>query len=163
MMGDSITYFWPVEQCVPNAFNVGISGEDTAQMLKRFQTAVIDKHPDVVHILGGTNDIPKSDYPGRGSLFEMAMLAKNAGIRVVLGTIPQRNWGMYGDGDRTQETIDWNNSIRDMAKTYGFGLADYYAVSTLPGDKIDDSLFRDGIHPNAAGYAAWCPVLKAAI
>lgn len=38
----------------------GISGQTTSQMLVRFRADVLDLHPQVVVICGGTNDIARN-------------------------------------------------------------------------------------------------------
>jgi lysophospholipase L1-like esterase len=64
--GDSITAIWGSGQQGlefaehPNWVDKGISGQNSNQLLARFQTDVIDLHPEIVHILIGTNDV----YPG---------------------------------------------------------------------------------------------------
>ena len=65
-IGDSITAIWgsgqqgPQFAEHPNWVDKGISGQNSNQLLARFQTDVIDLHPEIVHILIGTNDV----YPG---------------------------------------------------------------------------------------------------
>ena len=65
-IGDSISAIWgngqqgPEFAEHPNWVDKGISGQNSNQLLARFQTDVIDLHPEIVHILIGTNDV----YPG---------------------------------------------------------------------------------------------------
>jgi lysophospholipase L1-like esterase len=65
-IGDSITQLWGDSQLSPafvqntNWTDKGISGQTSTQVLARFQTDVIEPHPNIVHILVGTNDV----YPG---------------------------------------------------------------------------------------------------
>src|ERR1700736_1707519 len=59
-MGDSITENWVTAD--PGLFKQGvvgrgISGQTSPQMLLRFFQDVIDLHPQVVHIMAGTNDV----------------------------------------------------------------------------------------------------------
>jgi hypothetical protein len=78
----------------PNWINKGVPGNTTDQMLARFQTDVIDLHPDVVHILGGADDAKFETWPlgmpcgidTCGNLEEMSAMAQAAGIKVVVGT-----------------------------------------------------------------------------
>jgi hypothetical protein len=90
-IGDETTSQWPMSN--PNWINKGVPCNSTAQMLARFQTDVIDLHPDVVHILGGANDVvdgifnPETECgPTCGNLGEMSAMAQAAGIKVVVGT-----------------------------------------------------------------------------
>ena len=66
-LGNSITEFWPQ---YTNFFslnklyiNKGISGQTTIQMLKRFQTDVINQNPYSLIILAGINDIAQNTGP----------------------------------------------------------------------------------------------------
>src|ERR1700674_5641860 len=58
-LGDSITEGWKSLDpgfFVRDILDRGISGQTTAQMLVRFRADVLDLRPQVVHIMGGTND-----------------------------------------------------------------------------------------------------------
>ena len=54
-------------------------------MQQRFAADVLAKKPDVVVILGGTNDLRLQQDPTTYSIDEMAAAA---GVRVVIGTVP---------------------------------------------------------------------------
>jgi hypothetical protein len=92
-IGDETTSNWPMDGH-PNWINRGVPGNTTAQMLARFQTDVIDLHPDVVHIMGGGNDALDETWSSASqcgpdaceNLSTMIQMAEDAGIRVVLGT-----------------------------------------------------------------------------
>jgi lysophospholipase L1-like esterase len=113
--GDSITYNWITPDVIaahPLWINAGTpngaTGETTGQMLTRFQTDVIARHPDVVHIIAGTYDIIDtgdtwvgpcgSENPGETStaptaetctnIQQMISQAEAAGIKVILGSMP---------------------------------------------------------------------------
>src|ERR1700724_964091 len=88
--GDSITDIWKLDDYFPGKpyLNRGIGGQTTPQMLVRFRQDVIDLHPKVVIILGGTNDIAGNTGPMRNEDIEanyasFAELARANGIRVV--------------------------------------------------------------------------------
>jgi hypothetical protein len=92
-IGDDTTANWPMADH-PNWINKGVAGNTTDQMLARFQTDVINLHPDVVHILGGTNDVLKENWVQSSqcgpdtceNISAMTQMALAAGIRVVIGT-----------------------------------------------------------------------------
>ena len=67
---------------------VGVAGNTAAQMRARFQTAVIDKNPDVVTILAGVNDCaqgwPDNTASSPDDVAAMADMAIAAGIKPVL-------------------------------------------------------------------------------
>ena len=94
-MGDSITDFWNLEESFPGKpyVNRGIGGQTTPQMLVRFRSDVIALRPRMVHILAGTNDLAGNTGPNRPQDFKdniasMVALARERGIRVILGSIP---------------------------------------------------------------------------
>ena len=58
-IGDDITADWFPQSAI--WINKGISGQTSGQVLARFQTDVIDSHPDIVNILVGTYDV--ATYP----------------------------------------------------------------------------------------------------
>jgi len=73
--------------------NRGRSGDFMEQMLGRFEQDVIQLHPRVVVILGGSNDILQGVSsveikPIEQNLEMMAALADKNGIRVVMATLP---------------------------------------------------------------------------
>jgi lysophospholipase L1-like esterase len=90
-IGDETTTNWPMTG-QPTWINKGVAGNTTAEMLARFQTDVIDLHPDVVHIMGGANDtIDETWAPGSQcgpdactNIEEMVQMAEAAGIRPIV-------------------------------------------------------------------------------
>src|SRR5579871_433060 len=66
--------------------NAGVGGEDAPEMMKRLQTAVIDKHPDLVIWQVGTNAVLRDLDPGEtGKLVEDGVARiQAAGSDVVL-------------------------------------------------------------------------------
>jgi acyl-CoA thioesterase I len=120
MMGDSITeggqsphgFITVLDQTLKSTYpdhkielvNVGVSGQKAPDMHKRFKRDVLDKHPDIVTISVGVNDVwhdfktpdwsarDASGNSGRGVKLELhlkeleAMVteAKSAGIKVVM-------------------------------------------------------------------------------
>src|SRR5688572_29214196 len=66
---------------VPGAINAGVSGNETGQMLARFDADVLAHDPAVLVLLGGTNDIRNRDSADPEKLFEIVSRAKAADIR----------------------------------------------------------------------------------
>ncbi len=96
-LGDSITLAWPALDAKEHfsgldVINRGITGQLTSQMLLRFRQDVVDLHPQVVVILGGSNDLARVLPPAlpviESNLGSMAQLAKANGIRTVLSSLP---------------------------------------------------------------------------
>jgi lysophospholipase L1-like esterase len=141
-MGDSITQFWSLP-----ASNLGVAGNDTTQMLARFPAEVSGHSYRAVVILGGTNDVRITTLPierevdsAIANIQTMASMAESQNLIVVLCTIPP----MTGADDRVQAL---NAKIAALAEQNHFKLVDYY--TPMAGHP---EYFKDGIHPNDAGY-----------
>ena len=146
MMGDSITeggrsphgFITLLDQTLKATYpgskfdidNVGVSGQKAPDMHKRFKRDVLDKHPEMVMISVGVNDVwhdfRKPDWSGRDAsgrsgngvkldvhiheLEAMVMEAKSAGIKVVmlspsvvyedLGCEENKRMSLYVDAQR---------------------------------------------------------------
>lgn len=170
-MGDSITQGW-IDK-VPAFFTAGridrgIGGQTTPQMLLRFRQDVIDLDPAVVQIMGGTNDIagntgPMTPEQTRANIMTMAELARAHGIRVILASIPPAASFPWRPGLATVPRIAAMNAwLKSYAAQTGAVYADYW-TALHDGDGLRKAWTYDGVHPNAAGYAAMAPVAEAAI
>lgn len=157
-MGDSITQLWPLDEYLVGAVNAGASGEDSWQMDARFKADVLDRKPRTVVILAGTNDIRDRDSADPEHLFAMVKAARDAGMRVIVGTVPPMdiNMGGYPYVEK-QLVIVLNDKIRNGALEHGYDLVDYHPAFLLPdgGGALNASLYADAyLHPNRAGYDA---------
>jgi lysophospholipase L1-like esterase len=141
-MGDSITQGWPLPD-----HNEGIFGQTTAQMLARFQVDVIGHGYKRVVILGGTNDvaIPQVNVLDVGvNLDAMTTMAEASGMEVVLCTLPPE----FPTTNNAGRFTSVNQEITNLAQSKHLLLVDYFTpMSGHP------EFFKDGIHPNAMGYA----------
>lgn len=184
-IGDSITAIWgsgqegPQFAEHPNWIGKGISGQNSSQVLARFQTDVIDLRPEIVHILVGTNDV----YPGwtldpsqanainsPANVEAMVQMAQANGIHVVLATIPP--WGCNASNCTLAETADptstrydrinsWNAWIEQYALSQGIPVADYHSALLAPdGETYTPELTLDGVHPSTAGYVVMTPMVE---
>jgi acyl-CoA thioesterase-1 len=187
-IGDSITELWgdglegPEFSEHPNWIDKGISGQNSNQVLARFQTDVIDLQPDIVHILVGTNDV----YPGwtlapssasainsPANVDAMVQMSQANGIRVILATIPP--WGCEASNCTLAENADptlsrydrirtWNAWIEQYALSQGIPVVDYHSALVAPdAEHYVPELTLDGVHPSAAGYVLMTPMVEKAI
>jgi len=160
-VGDSITQLWPLNDYVVNVINAGASGEESGQMLRRFQN-VVDAKPLTVVILAGTNDIRHLDSADPANLFAMVKMARDAGIRVIVGTVPPMdiNMGSYPAVEK-ELVIVLNDKIRKGAIANDYEVADYHEAFILMGGAMNTTLYADAyLHPNHAGYDAMWGVLE---
>lgn len=174
-MGDSITQYWgggapayptiPITALVPGAIDAGIAGQTTDQMQQRFASDVLSKKPDIVVILGGTNDLRLEESPSIDNIAAMASAAAAAGIRVVIGTVPPSELWL-GSTFLTQAQTgpvirQFNLQLSELAASQGYALADYWSpMVDQNGSPYENLFLSDHIHPNADGYAVMWAVLR---
>ena len=171
-LGESITQYW--SQRDPQFFsggvlNRGIAGQTSGQVLVRMAPDALSLKPRIVHLLVGLNDVVGARGPVRPEDFRnniraMLALAGNAKVQVVIGAIPPARDEGWGNGahpaHRIRELNDW---LRETAKREGLVFADYWTAMAAPDGTMREGLADDGVHPNAAGYAAMAPVARAAL
>jgi lysophospholipase L1-like esterase len=146
--------------------NKGISGNKTGDMLARFKADVVDLDPHCVVIEGGTNDIAASSAESiLERIKKMAKMAQDAGIPVIVGSVPPSNSFPKVPNFAPQDAIPPLNAlIKQWADGAGIAYADYYSV-LVDGEKgLKKEYQIDTIHPNAAGYTQMekviAPILK---
>lgn len=163
-VGDSITELWPLDRYLKGAINAGVSGNETSQMLARFDQDVLAHHPALVVIDGGINDIRNHDSGDSVNILDMVQRARAANVKVVVGTIMLSSALGSNADSRTALILSMDDDIRAAASSYGFTVADYYRATLNKSGSLDRRLFRDGLHPNRRGYdAMWrelLPVLQ---
>ena len=132
--------------------NRGVNGERSDQIHARFDRDVVEATPAVVVIIAGVNDV----YQGRPATFVTRELramydrAREAGIRVVAGTIIPYNTATPDQNARMHEINRWIRQQADADPNIDF--VDTRAAAAAPDDP--DRLFEspDGLHPSAEGY-----------
>lgn len=171
-LGDSITEAWATfepEFFGPDALDRGISGQTTAQMLVRLRADVLDLHPAAVHILAGTNDIAGNSGPTsladiQGNIRSMVEQIRARGARVILASVPPAlkiPW--RPEVTPLPSVVAMNDWLRRYAAREHLVYVDYTAVLSDAQGGLKRELSEDGVHPNAAGYAAMRPLAAAAI
>lgn len=172
-MGDSITDFWIKNDSTffygKDYYDRGISGQTTTQMLVRFRQDVINLNPKVVIILAGINDIAENSGPIKledvfGNIKSMAILAKAAGIKVVLSSVlPAYSFPWRPEMSPAEKVIRLNNMIKEYAVKNKIVYLDYFTAMADQRNGLPLSLSADGVHPNLAGYKIMEPLAEKAI
>jgi lysophospholipase L1-like esterase len=172
-MGDSITDFWinsdPSFFAGKPYYDRGISGQTTTQMLVRFRDDVINLKPAVVVILAGINDIAQNNGPIKledvfGNIKSMAVLAKDAGIKVVLSSVlPAFDFPWRPGLEPAEKVVKLNAMIKDYADKNHLVYLDYFSAMADENKGLPKSLSADGVHPNLAGYKVMEPLAEKAI
>jgi lysophospholipase L1-like esterase len=138
-------------------------------MLLRFRQDVIQLSPEVVHLMGGTNDVAENTGPfdpdaTKNNVMSMVELARTHRIRIVLAAIPPAAafpWRSVPDPVLKIRAL--NEWIRAYAGQNGFIFADYTPLLHDGSGAMKAGFSYDGVHPTRAGYAAMETVAIAAI
>jgi lysophospholipase L1-like esterase len=130
--------------------NKGINGELTTQMLTRFERDVMRHRPDVVVILGGTNDI------GWGidnkiiikNLKAMIQKALDKKITPVICAIPS----LRGFGRLVPPRQEVNTAISQFAQEKNIAFVDLFTITADENLWLAGKYADDGLHLNTEGY-----------
>jgi lysophospholipase L1-like esterase len=171
MFGDSITEFWQLPDVEGvDIINRGIAGQNSSQMLLRFEDDVVSLAPRAVVILCGTNDLrcyvgePESmaaSAIARISRNIMAMvdISKANNIRAVMCTVPpvgRDSRRVSRDPAAIRAVNKW---LGQFASSRGCRLADYYSALAGEDGYLATELGEDGVHPSLQGYLRMWPAL----
>ena len=173
-MGNSITEWWksvgdPAFFTGKPYYDRGISGQTSGQMLVRFREDVINLKPKVVLIMAGINDIAENNGPSKledvfGNIVSMAVLAKEAHIRVVLCSVmPAFRFPWRPAIDPVLGIAKLNTMIKDYCDQYHLVYCDYFTAMADGRRGLPANLSGDGVHPNPAGYKMMEPIAEKAI
>ncbi len=165
-MGDSITEFWmdlaELQTESVAIVNRGIRGQNSSQMLLRFEDDAIALRPACIVLLCGTNDL-RSYVGDAGSVAEsarhrivrnvtaMADIAQARRIALCLGALPPVNPAHPVHRD-SSAIVSINGWLADFAATRQLGFIDYHRALVDAAGHLDAAFSEDGLHPNAAGY-----------
>lgn len=173
-MGNSITDCWvdtvPAFFTENNFVGRGISGQVSSQMLVRFQEDVINLHPKVVVICCGTNDIAQNNGPISlehilHNIKSMCQLARANKIKpVVCSTLPAKGFKWRPEMKPANDILQLNEMIKAYAKENKIPYVDYHSALKDEENGLPKKYSKDGVHPNAQGYAVMesviLPILK---
>ena len=174
--GDSLTVaceldrqsIWPslVENRLKiNVINNGISGDTTAGMLSRFYPGVVQHRPDVVLMLGGTNDLwwDLDIKMILANIFTMTCQAEHHDIVPLVGlplpmvvekACKQDFAAPEGGYDRCVEKLAaLAKALARSAKQNDVACLDFYhPFCDKSGNATQKYFLDDGLHPNEAGH-----------
>ena len=144
----------------------GISGQNTTQMLSRFQKDVVDLNPQVVVIMGGTNDLAQGVAKQQivDNIASMAEMAQGAGIKVVLCTVTPNNdyYSRLNPHEKGTHIIALNGMLEDFAVSKGFAWCDYWS-SLVADDGLslrEEYRLYDNLHPGPVAYTVMEGIVK---
>ena len=136
----------------------GISGQTTSQMLVRFRADVVELHPQVAVICGGTNDLAQNTgYISLVAHFGQHPVDGRAGARngirpVLCSVLPAGDFPWRPGLEPAQKIVRLNAMIRAYAEREGIPYVDYHTpMAAADGSMIAEYTY-DGVHPTEAGY-----------
>lgn len=160
ILGNSITHYWydpPAstrgkdswEKYMKGYVNLGFGWDRIENVLWRVYHGELDGYnaKKVVLLIGTNNLGPNTDIEilsGLQFLLKQINTRQPAAQLKIMGILPRRG--------QEQRIGHLNKKIADMAKRIGVVYADAGKYLLLPNGKINESLFTDGLHPNAKGY-----------
>lgn len=164
LMGNSITEGWPAAHpeffTENNLVGRGISGQTTTQLLVRFRQDVVNLHPEIVVIAGGTNDIAcnTGSYDETltlGNIMTMVEIAQANGIKVILASVLPADSFFWNKSihDAPAKITALNEKIKKYADSKGIPYLDYYSSMSNLNGGMPPELSNDGVHPTPKGYS----------
>ena len=141
--------------------NAGVGGEDAPEMMKRIQTAVIDKKPDLVIWQVGTNAVLRDLDPSETAKLVEDGVARiqGAGSDVVL-VDPQYSPRVNERAESANRMVRLLNKIAALRHVGIFPrfevMRDWHEKQSLP---VDSFVIADGLHMNDWGYACFAQLL----
>jgi lysophospholipase L1-like esterase len=160
-LGDSITEQAPLAQLFPGLHlaNRGISGDTTRGMLHRLGDNVLDLTPKAVVLLCGTNDMMQPGATAEGTAADVKSICE--GIHTRSPEITIFVLKIMPNAKIDKATVEEFNAAVDraVAEMKFVTRVDTYSPYLKPDGSFDSAGFRDGLHPNAAGYETLRKVL----
>lgn len=172
-LGDSITYGFGVkrsdtwisladEYLDHKIINKGINGDTTSGMISRFKYDVSDEKPDIVHIMGGANDILLSGKidQAKNNIGAMVHQSHSMSILPIIGIptpiqedmVPDTWMNLNKSGEISIILEEYCRWIRLFADTFNIETIDYYRE--FGKGKLNSDMhkyYTDGIHLTSDG------------
>ena len=172
-IGDSITEGWinarPEFFAKHGYVDLGISGQSSSQMVVRFYADVVTLHPEVVHIMTGTNDIggatgPITEDEVVDNVRAMIDMARANDIRIVLASMPPMSRLLpRPDYNVRPQVLSLNRRLKGLAAERAVTYVDYYGPLATGDRAFDPKFSNDGVHPTYVGYSVMEPLVEKAL
>lgn len=172
-LGDSLTYGYGVRRnktwtaIVSSSLNIdvinkGVNGDTTSGMLARFNSDVLEEHPDILLVTGGTNDIifSSSFSTAKNTIVSIVYQAFSHRITPIIGlplpvcpaSVPAI-WTQSVDFTAVSETLaEYIKWLQWASDIMGNETIDFYHLF-LEDSLSSGALFTDGLHPSEQGHA----------
>ena len=144
-----------------SVFNLGVSGDNTFDLLKRFKIEAEARSPEFIIFAIGINDsqyvnskdnpsVPLSDF--NKNLSELQRLSKQFTDKIIFV-------GLTKVDEPKVTPIPWSITKyydNENIKKYDLAIKDFCIKNNLPFiemfDLLDDKDLEDGLHPNSGGH-----------
>ncbi|MCA1385317.1 MULTISPECIES: SGNH/GDSL hydrolase family protein [Bradyrhizobium] len=145
-----------------SVINAGVGGEDAPEMMKRLQTQVIDRHPDLVIWQVGTNAVLRNlDPADTAKLVEdgISRIQAAGGTDIVL-VDPQYSPAVNQRKESAGKMIKLLGNVAELRKVGIFPrfevMRDWHENQSIP---VESFVIADGLHMNDWGYACFAQLL----
>ena len=146
-VGDSITEGYDVKSFYKEykVANRGISGDTTDMLLTRMEVSAFNLEPKIISLMIGTNNLDTCMNNYEAILQGFNEHLPNTQV-VVVSILPRR-------GEDLCKKIEENNiEIEKLSTKYAYTYVNLYTSFITDDYKVNESLFKDGLHPNKKGY-----------
>ena len=154
-VGDSITEGYDMKNFYKEyrVANRGISGDTTDMLLTRMEVSAFNLEPKIISLLIGTNNLDTcmNNYDAILQGFHEHLPHTKV---AVVGILPRRG------EDLCKKIEDNNAEIAKLTEKYTYTYVDLNALFISEDYKVNESLFKDGLHPNKKGYQILTDELK---
>ncbi|GJL62390.1 MAG: arylesterase [Nitrospirales bacterium] len=138
----------------------GVNGEMTSEMVRRFSWDVLQSQPDIVIILGGTNDLgagveSEAIFTNLVTLYEQA---KTASIAPVAITVPSLRGARHHDDQDFLSTqiecrMELNQWLMNYCHASNMPCIDLFTKTSEPENRwLASEYSNDGLHLSSKGY-----------
>jgi lysophospholipase L1-like esterase len=156
MVGDSLSMWFPANRMPRNQLwlNQGISGDTTWNILSRL-SSFSETRPDQIYVMAGVNDL-KMGATDSEVLWNLQRIirqlrANHPNAKVIVQSIlPTRSAAIPH-----QRIARINRRLERIAQREGGSYIDLYSRFVGEDGQLLSTYTTDGVHLNAAGYAAW--------
>lgn len=158
-LGDSLTAFhdW---SAFGSHHNAGIAGDTTDGLLHRLHYT-LDKHPDIVILMIGINDLLQGQYieTMQNNYLKIFEALKSIKTVYLLSILPVE--AIEQTIQVNENVILLNHLIKSECPKRGFVYVDLYNLMVDNNLGIQKELTSDGVHLTTQAYTLWESALKA--
>jgi lysophospholipase L1-like esterase len=166
--GSNVTVYWHKDFFTKNDYvDMGVSANNTSQMVVRYQNDVLKRDPQCVVIMGGTNDLAQGVTKANIllNIKNMAEQADALNMKVVLCSVTPCNReysALSNPKTKGAHIIELNRMIKEYADSKGFIYCDYFPVLVdTDGLSMQQRYWLyDDLHPNPDAYTVMEGVIK---